>query len=106
MTQFSSVDPQHFEGKIDYGTCRVNGDECYGCVYCPPEREAPFEGTNRANPILVEFRNEVDALGVMYPKDWLRVCNTAFWPYGPERDQYIEHARKVLTRLEGVHYAT
>lgn len=85
--QFSSVNPEHFEGAIDYGTCRVNGEECYGCAYCPPEREIPFEGTNPPNIILVTRR-------IVGPVN-------IYWedlPRWPSQDE-IEHARKVMQRL-------
>ena len=47
--QFASMHPDNFDGTIEYGDCRVNRDECYGCVYCDDDREIPFQPTNPLN---------------------------------------------------------
>lgn len=99
MTQFASVNPEHFEGTIEY-ECRIHGEECYGCVY-EAEWEVPFEPTNRLNPILVEFRRSCPwdvPLAASREAEWLRQPGARPVPENATGEQ-IEHARKVLTRL-------
>lgn len=55
-----------------------------------------------SNPVLVDFRDESEQLAfeghlVMYPQDWIRVCNANFYEDTTE-DEFV-FARKVLTRL-------
>lgn len=54
--------------------------------------------TSRQNPVLQEFREESDALGRMYPRDWLRVCRREFWGDEATKED-LRQARAVLTRL-------
>lgn len=96
---FASTSPEHFEGTIDYGTCRINGDECYGCVYCPPERIVPYVQHNEPNLILVAIRHgdhdmhsALDLLGEDAREWWTPIVS----------DAMIAHARRVLTRLAGL----
>jgi len=55
--------------------------------------------TSKQNPVLAEFREESEALGRMYPRDWLRVCEKRFWTPGQVTREQLRQARTVLTRL-------
>ena len=63
-----------------------------------PRPEFDHVQHNEPNPILVEFREESEALGRMHPADWARTCSREFWGKEVSRDM-LHHARRVLTRL-------
>ena len=51
------------------------------------------------NPVLLEFREEVEQLGHMFPADWLNVCYRGFWSRDEVTDSHLDHARRVFARL-------
>lgn len=55
--------------------------------------------TSKQNPVLAEFREQSEALGRMYPRDWLRLCEKRFWEAGQVTREQLQQAHIVLTRL-------
>lgn len=104
MTVFASTSPEHFEGTIEYGDCRIHGEECYGCVYAAPDHEAPYRQHNPPNPLLVLFRKQRTPLVPL--KQHVRgMLNGLGRLLGESVDGHTiftthhDHARKVLKRL-------
>lgn len=64
-----------------------------------------YPQTNPSNPILLEFREYVEEDRVDGTPlsesiaSILRVCHPTYWGYDEGPRGYIEHARRVLTRL-------
>lgn len=103
--QFASVHPDNFDGTIEYGDCRVNRDECYGCVYCDDDVEIPFQPTNPLNEIIFSVRecalhdDIMDCIDVE-----LGHFNTAY--FQRIRDEWtpeVEHAYRVFTKFKAVY---
>ncbi|GAB2699238.1 hypothetical protein BKA24_001773 [Microbacterium marinum] len=111
---FASVSPDHFEGTIEYGDCRLHGEECYGCAFAEPDREVPYSQHNEPNPILVAYREDKDSGPVGYVVGGRRPSRLEHWiaQIAPldrtavaigtgvqPSTAHIDHARRVLTRL-------
>lgn len=105
--QFASVHPDNFDGTIEYGDCRVNRDECYGCVYCDDDVEIPFEPTNPLNEIIFSVRecrvfDHADTLECI--EEELAWFNSSY--YQRIRDEWTpaeEHAYRVFTKFKAVY---